>query len=471
MSSYKEIINPRTGQWNLVNVDSTGPTGPQGPTGPSGSIGPTGPTGTALVIQDITYDNLVLAITGSSLIKGQYYRVTDYKTIFGIPNTSPVVLNINSPQYVGTFEPLIIFAEDVNIISNHALSSLYPQDLLEYDYTKNLAEDSSTPRPGLIIYRKDTTLNIETHYDFRNVLFRRWQIDTTAHNPDTVLYAWNTSYTYASNDVAISPINNHLYINITGVNSADPSTDAINWAHLLNLFTYPHYFAFGVTIAQNAIVLSSDYHDFLTFNGACSDVSIGLNSLDNVFLGTCDSSSIGSYGSYSNTFGDACIFNVLGNFCYLNTFGYYTFANTFGDNCYSTTCGDYCSNVLNDGSYSNTFGDYCGPNISGQGCIGNTFGNGCLYNTFGNYCYYNIFGANTASNTFQASINTMNLSKIATTKVTFEEGTYAFTGVDFSAAILFPAVYNKTVFLNAAGNIRLRYFDTSDVLQVTNINT
>jgi len=57
MSTYKQVINQRTSQWNLVNVDSMGPTGPQGPTGPAGANGATGATGSveAIPVTNILY--------------------------------------------------------------------------------------------------------------------------------------------------------------------------------------------------------------------------------------------------------------------------------------------------------------------------------------------------------------------------------------------------------------------------------
>jgi hypothetical protein len=76
---------------------------------------------------------------------------------------------------IGTIEPLILTALSANTISNICYSSLYPQDIIYYDYSDNeyLQDDNTNNglRKGWIYKRIDTILNIKIPYDFRNIKY------------------------------------------------------------------------------------------------------------------------------------------------------------------------------------------------------------------------------------------------------------------------------------------------------------
>lgn len=97
----------------------------------------------------------------SSLIAGQLYRITDFATV----QTSPIA-------NTGATEELTLLALSTNVFHAQVFSEDFPQDIIRYEIT-----DSSTAggTKGRIYYRKDTLLNIETYYDWRNVKFRRWE--------------------------------------------------------------------------------------------------------------------------------------------------------------------------------------------------------------------------------------------------------------------------------------------------------
>ena len=122
---------------------------------------------------DISYADLITAIDGSTLVRGCWYRITDYRTKHLIYDTT----DINT----AAVEPLIVLALAANAISTHAHSESYPQDSIEYDYSLNLAEDGVTARTGLITWRKDTQLNIECYYDWRTYKSRRYAMDTDTY--------------------------------------------------------------------------------------------------------------------------------------------------------------------------------------------------------------------------------------------------------------------------------------------------
>ena len=343
------------------------------------------------IIIDTTYNNLTSSISSSALTKGAWYKITDYQTIHLIPNTS----QINS----ASIEPLLVFAEDVNKISTHVFSQAYPQDLIEYDYTKNLAEDSSTPRPGLITWRKDTALDVDAFYDWRTYLFARWQIDPSGINGSGSPYTWSATpaFAYIRSDLAISGTDGKLYLNLTGVNVTDPSTDNANWALLLDIATHPYLFPLGsgyCIVANGVVLLSSPYQTYLTFNGYYQDVHLNVGSLDNVFLGDCGAINIGVL-SISNTFVNF-VFSESGAYFYYNIFDVNCLGNNFNTSCHN--------NVFGSNSGGNNFVTDCHDNAFGTGFNDNTLDSSCLINVFGNNCSSNKFGYNCYNNSFSYNV-------------------------------------------------------------------
>lgn len=127
---------------------------------------------------DKTYAEIAALILSDDLIPNQYYRMTDFQTIHRIPKTSIVY---TSP----VTEPLILHAEKTgNSFSVNAFSELYPTDIIHYQFVdrwqlSDAAEGFSYTSKGRIFYRKDTIKHIETYYDWRHVMFRRWKKEGT----------------------------------------------------------------------------------------------------------------------------------------------------------------------------------------------------------------------------------------------------------------------------------------------------
>ncbi|WP_158993472.1 hypothetical protein [Mucilaginibacter sp. L196] len=122
---------------------------------------------------DILYSNLVAAISASTLIKGEYYRITDYQTVHNLPNVSPIVVN------TGPIEAIIVFALNNNTISCEARSESFPSDIISYTIN-----NSSIPgaTKGVIYRRIDAYYNVDVPNDFRNVHYRRWKFNPPAFN-------------------------------------------------------------------------------------------------------------------------------------------------------------------------------------------------------------------------------------------------------------------------------------------------
>jgi hypothetical protein len=121
-----------------------------------------GAPGTAL--HYVTYAQLTALIAGNGLIQGDFYLLTDFATRYTVPNTA--VVN------TGAIEPLLFQAATVSKINVNPISTIHPNDIITYEVI-----DSTTAggNKGRISFRKDTSKNNSTYYDWRVVLFRRWE--------------------------------------------------------------------------------------------------------------------------------------------------------------------------------------------------------------------------------------------------------------------------------------------------------
>jgi hypothetical protein len=123
----------------------------------------------------LSFTELTDLISTSSFVIGKYYLITDYQTIYDQPDYD----NAGLPKTVvstltGITEPLIVTAVSNNEISSQVYSSLFPNDILEYDITFTSTEIMNAPAKGRITSRTDDNKNI-TNYDNRAVSFKRYE--------------------------------------------------------------------------------------------------------------------------------------------------------------------------------------------------------------------------------------------------------------------------------------------------------
>jgi hypothetical protein len=102
------------------------------------------------------------------LVKGSKYIITDYQTVHNIIDSTDV--------NTAPIEPLIVTAISSNEIDFRALSLLFPKDEIYYSIENNQIFQLGCTK-GHIYRRIDTIQNNDFPFDFRNVRFRRWQID------------------------------------------------------------------------------------------------------------------------------------------------------------------------------------------------------------------------------------------------------------------------------------------------------
>jgi hypothetical protein len=147
--------------------------------------------------------------------------------------------------------------------------------------------------------------------------------------------------------------------------------------------------------------------------------------------------------------------NLIANNFYVNTIGnnfqYNTVANNFN---YNTVGNNFNGNTVGNFFQSNTIGNYFDGNTVGNNFNGNTVGNFFESNTIRNY-----FNGNTVGNFFQS--NTIG------NYFNYNTSENSFNGVNFTSSTHVYNNYNTTLFKNSANSMRLRYFNSSDQLVIT----
>jgi len=313
-----------------------------------------------------TWSELKALRDNSTLVPGQWYRITDYVTTTTTTDT----------QSAGYAFDIIVRADRSNALNENAYAAKHSGDShfssdnmsaweLKYcinNDTDRFAWADSTNGKGVIYYMKDE-FNNECPYDFKNIRFKVGA-KTQPGTKDNVYY-----YTFSASTV---------------------TNDTTVTDHSRN----------GRYCHDNCIKRHiSSGRQTLNFN-IFRNTAVSSGCYNNIFGDSCHNNIFGS-SCYSNTFGNGFYSNIFGSSCYSNIFGSSCYSNIFGNLCSYNTFENYCvQNIFGNSCNDNTFGSNCIVNTFGMSCTGNTFGNNCSNNTFGNYCSNNTFGNYCKQNTF-----------------------------------------------------------------------
>jgi len=390
---------------NFTEKDNTGVTTPAGGGG-GGYV-------------DITYSEIIYAIDESELKPGSYYRITDFRTCYDVPEyyINGNRKTIGAVDYVqGSVEPIIVFATSINTISSTAYQPEYPNDRIQYDCTFNSTNTGGTAY-GRITERIDE-YNNRTDYDHRNISFIRFQ----SYNQGAQLTGTIGSY---NSSTGIISGNNTLFLSevdigdilffyvgyMAGVKVVSMITDTEITVVVDSLFGSGINFS-GGTIPFYTSTSTNNYYEY-------KEVYIGQKNEEDftrVLTFNLDGSAIHNYvGDYSkfylNEVGSNSGFLLANNVFYGNR----TYSNTIGDRSYNNTgtywfsrntiAGRFYNNVIyNHGFYSNNIGEYFDNNIIKSSVYGNKieqyFENNKIYSQFYDNQIGNSFYQNTIYSDF-----------------------------------------------------------------------
>jgi len=179
-----------------------------------------------------------------------------------------------------------------------------------------------------------------------------------------------------------------------------------------------------------------------------------------------DPTNFGSYNFNGNKIGNYFQSNTITTSFYNNQNG-----NYFENNSLSN---DYFSNIVNNYFQSNTLLGVFGHNQIGSNFQNNNIGDGFGYgfstsqgNIIGNYFYNNTIGEYFYNNVIADGFyfNTI------TDFFQLNDVKFSLYSTDFTTATHVYGDYNCTLFKNSALSSRLSYYDGSDILTITNVNS
>lgn len=128
-------------------------------------------------IIEVTYSELLNLISSNSLDQDTNYLITDFKTVHYIQYSGSLG---NEEIHVGNTEPMIVTAVSNNELYHEIESTIYPEDKITWKPIFNDREYDAVlgQSTGVIISRYDTNFKLGRDYDWRNVIFRRWELTT-----------------------------------------------------------------------------------------------------------------------------------------------------------------------------------------------------------------------------------------------------------------------------------------------------
>ena len=405
----------------------------------------------------VTYSEFYNLITTSSLIPHQFYNITNFQTIFDVPdfyiNGDAKGNYTGLMASTGLIEPIIVYTTSVDTIDSQAYQPAWPNDMIKYDWTFDTTEVTSTPAFGRITERIDSDGN-RTDYDHRNVFFIRYEtyergvqltgVITDIDGTTGFLKGFGTSFT--SEIITSEPIiidtkalfGYDVSINITTI--VDDETLLFDYD--LNI---PISFAGESFTAYTAVHtgLFNSYKEF--YIGQNTDGNyVGVPTFD--YQATTNNY-FGDFAKYKSSYGLTYLLsnNVLVNGSYSNKFGDRVGNNHFGgDDVVNNTFGnDMLGNVFYTGIRSNVIGNFFNYNTINSNFTDNTFGSMCENNTIGSSCIGNNIG-----NNFQANIIAENFQSN-----TIGDGFHQNQiGVDFYNNKIGNAFYENIIGFDIYGN-------------------
>jgi hypothetical protein len=410
----------------------------------------------------ITYNALIALMNASGLTKAQFYIITDFQTIHNIFDGTTVLPTL----HYGGIIPINVQALSTTELSNTITSTLFPQDLLYYDVRDNLCEDGTTPRKGKITYRKNMISNIEAHYDYKHVVFRRWKFQLSGYT------AWASGGVYIAGDEIV--YNHYLYVCIKPISGSTDTPDILpsNFVPLINDIDYLSWQSGSLTIGGNPDgicnntypVNALDFQDFYTFTDASGNERSQW--FQNITIGEINYST-------TNLYYNSIVFQAINNGGNHNVkFGYDNYFMSFGNSSYDITFGSTNSKIISLlGNNTNIkFGNDNSAMLLGNGnsyITANNWNNSITFGNNNNAVFLGssnantIFGNSNSALFFQDSNGDLifgnnNINVIfnsVNTYLTFGENNYAITFSSNNSSITFGDNNYNLIFYSSNGNI------------------
>ncbi len=399
-------------------------------------------------VQSVTYAQLMTLISGSDLVPGKQYLISDFAARwYAVDFNAGAFKRVSGSDQTGVTEPLLVVAATTSTLNKQCRSTLHLSDIIEYEpsstgfLTDPFYSSASTiisAFKGVITRRIDCYYNVDVPFDWRNLTFRRWAVNPAA---------WSNATAYVvGNTVSHS---NSLYVCIQNHTNQTPGSANTYWQKMLsaNISTDPYWSysaaSFRCNVNGNSATcpVTASYVDYKVFNGyMVSNVRIGRgftgrSALSNVFKQSSDFES-GNFcvadGSSLNTISSGFTSNNIAYLFVGNCIGgYFTNNETIGDCLFNFILQSFNSNRV------------------GTGFTGNCIGNSCSDNSFGQSFENSLIKDSFSSN----SIGT------------------GFNSVNYTAATLVYNTYGKTLSKSPDGTMWLSYISNAGALTIASHTT
>ena len=342
-----------------------------------------------------TYAALKALRDGGTLAPGQMYRITDFVTTTAQAETQSAghafdLLVLAATQSQLTEQAWAVHHSGDTYFQNAKLEAWQLKYSLDNDTTRFAWADATNGK-GVIYWMRDEYGN-ECPYDFKNIMFARYQITACAAVPALVneylgyadIQSTGTKYPSGAT-ISNTAVYRYTFDYLSGTTSNDLT---VYQASQSKAVCYENHIGAWFIDEQKKQQLNN-----ISFGG-----SQFQNCYGNRFMAANRNMSFG-YGNYRCSFGNnnyRCSFGnsnsimSFGNSNWYNSFGNDNYRCSFGNNNYSCSFGN--------NNYSCSFGN------NNYSC---SFGNGNGSMSFGNSNWYNSFGNSNSSMSFGNSNSSM----------------------------------------------------------------
>jgi len=344
---------------------------------------------------------------------------TDYPALFGQYFNISCSFESGAYRQIGVFSPLtpvISIPQQDQSAPNIPMSRLSVRDsgtkvvlldLTYLDYTNYDADSLNVytyyaigDAYGQITQRNDTFRSIITPFDFRNIKYRRFQVDLTSINVSLGLGYWGIGdlYLTAPYQQEGNPYQDFYVFGNTGASfdiqwTFEGNNSAYDFSGIDNnvILGKSYSLKFGINVSDNTIFNCND-----TNFGNNITVNISIDCENNIIKGNFNSNFIG--GNFRQNNIDLNFFNnnILDGFA-LNNIG-----DSFSGNVLAS---NFNQNNIDFGFQNNTISSYFKNNNIGYSFINNdiadNFNTNYIKNDFGGNTIANGFDFNTIGSNFQ----------------------------------------------------------------------
>lgn len=399
-------------------------------------------------VQSVTYAALIALITGSGLVPGKQYLITDFAARWFMLSAGAIV---SGSEQTGVTEPLLVTALTTSSLHSQCLSTLYLGDVLEYDpfaanYTSNPGGGDYVSDPyyangtniissfkGVINRRIDTVRRVDAPFDWRNLTFRRWALNPAA---------WSGATAYVVGNAVKD--SNLMYVCIQSHTNKTPASEPTYWQPVLSadLSSDPYWStsSSSFSFARNGVTytcpVTSSYQDYKAFGGyLVTNVQIGRGSTGNVWKQTSDDQS--------------------GNF----SVGIDSTMNTVGAR--------FTYNQVGAGFVGNTIGTFFDNNQIGYGFAGNLILNTFEHNRIAAGFYRNWIAGDFQMNTIEKDF----ASNLIKSTFYCNDVGYGFSINNYTASTLVYNSYRKTLSRSPDGTRYLMYINNAGAATIVSHTT